>query len=475
MSALSQLDGLRPGAVVDHDPVTAYQQQIVDDLSVAVVGGDAGERADLLRSAYVLRPLVLRQRRVVVMDRTDRGGHGEYADVARQVGVEPLRFVLGGGGLRLNPLDPALAAFDGHVLLLRALAELANDGQSLTRWEQRALRAAVEVTVRDADAEGITPRLGHVLAQLGVVGPEFDDCSSVDQEQVRRGGIAVWRMLSALVSGDLAGLFDGETSPQVRLGDGLTVFDVSQLPHQGPAASAVTAWAYVWVTASVFGCTDRPTNFVAVEGSDLAGGPAGRVRRRASKLARGLGLSTITAWDHVHDRLVDEAAYVTVADAATVHLLAPQREEDVAAAATARRHAGPSREVLRDLEPGHHLLVIGHARMLRVDHSHLTAGPRTTSPDDADVAGGHVAPALRLIEVTSAAPLTSSPTLRELPPLPDLTGPTRRRPRPRSRAMHLSTAGAVLDGVKTGRGSLLKTVYALRPLTGRRSGDGQGR
>lgn len=78
-------------------------------------------------------------------------------------------------------------------------------------------------------------------------------------------------------------------APEVRLADRLTVSDVSQLPDDGPAVSMVMAVANVWLLGTLCQQRGLRTNFVAEEGWDLVGGPGGRVFKRNSKLARGLG------------------------------------------------------------------------------------------------------------------------------------------------------------------------------------------
>ena len=46
---------------------------------------------------------------------------------------------------------------------------------------------------------------------------------------------------------DYDGLLDGETSKNVDLRGKLTVFDISQLPDQGPAVPAVMAIGHMWL------------------------------------------------------------------------------------------------------------------------------------------------------------------------------------------------------------------------------------
>ncbi|NNH21739.1 hypothetical protein HLB09_01270 [Pseudokineococcus marinus] len=377
--------------MVAHDPFTAYEQGVVDSPAVVVLGGIGNGKSSLLKTVYVLRPLILRGRRVVVMDRKDQNGEGEYAEVARQFGNEPFRMVLGGGGTTINILDPvvlASAGIAGQYRLLRAVTELANDGEGLTKWERPALRAAHRATLRQAEADGITPRLEHLLAQLGRLHPEFADHSPATKEKLHQGGVAVRHMLSALLSDELAGLFDGETSPEVRLADRLTVFDVSQLPDEGPAVSMVMAVANVWLLGTLRQQRGLRTNFVAEEGWDLVGGPGGRVFRRNSKLARGLGLSNIAALHHVADIPVDDPAIAMLKEAGTAHLFKQERDDDVQAVIRTYGLDPSSAGVLANLNTGHHLLKIGSRREIHVEHVRSTMERVITNTDSAMMLDG---------------------------------------------------------------------------------------
>lgn len=377
--------------MVAHDPFTAYEQGVVDSPAVVIIGGIGNGKSSLAKTVYVLRPLILRNRRVVVMDRKDQNGEGEYADVARQFGNEPLRMVLGEGGTKINPLDRvvlASAGIAGQFRLLRALTELANDGEGLTKWERPALRAAHRATLRQAEVDDITPRLEHLLDQLGHMHPEFDDHSAATKEKLHQGGVAVRHMLSALLSDELAGLFDGETSPEVRLADRLTVFDVSQLPDEGPAVSMVMAVANVWLLGTLRQQRGLRTNFVAEEGWDLVGGPGGRVFKRNSKLARGLGLSNIAALHHVADIPVDDPAIAMLKEAGTAHLFKQERDDDIEAVIRTYGLDPSSRGVLANLNTGHHLLKIGSRREIHVEHVRSTMERVITNTDSAMMLDG---------------------------------------------------------------------------------------
>ena len=79
-------------ATIAHDPFTAYKKKVIHSPNVLVLGDVGGGKSSLLKTVYVLRPLILKHRRCVVIDKKDRGGEGEYAELTRWQGGEPLRF-----------------------------------------------------------------------------------------------------------------------------------------------------------------------------------------------------------------------------------------------------------------------------------------------------------------------------------------------------------------------------------------------
>ena len=376
---------------VAHDPFTAYERGTITSPAVVIIGVVGAGKSALLKTVYVLRPLIMRGRRAVVMDRKDRGGEGEYCQTSRQLGAEPLRMVLGGGGTTLNILDPVVLAGSGvagQARLLIALAELANGGEGLDKWEKAALRAAHAAALRQAEADRVVPLLEHLLGQLGRTHPEFAEYSPKARERIHQAGLGVRHLLSALLCDELSGLFDGPTSRDVRLAERLTVFDVSQLPDDGPAVSMVMAVANVWLLGTLRHQRGLRTNFIAEEGWDLVGGPGGRVFQRNSKLARGLGLSNIAALHHIADIPPADPAVAMLKEAQTVHLYRQDRADDIEATIGLYGLDPGSGGTLANLADGHHLLKIGNRREIHVEHVRSRLERGLTNTDEAMVSTG---------------------------------------------------------------------------------------
>lgn len=373
---------------VAHDAFTAYEEKQISSPNVIVIGVVGTGKSSLLKTVYVLRHLILRNRRAVVMDKKDRGGEGEYCELSREMGAEPCRMVLGGGGTILNILDPGIlrgAGRSGQALLLIALAELANNSVPLDKWEKAALRAAHKATLRAADAEGRVPLLADLLPQLGKMHPDFDDHSAMAKEVVHQAGLGVRHMLSAMLADELSGLFDGPTSPNVALADKLTVFDVSQLPEDGPAVSMVMTVANAWLLGTLKRHRGLRTNFIAEEGWNLIGGPGGRFFKSNSKISRGLGMCNIAAVHHPADIPEGDPAIAMMKEAQTLHLFRQDRDEDVEAVIRLGGLDGGSRGTLSKLEQGHHLMKIGDRREIHVEHIRSESERRLTYTDEAMV------------------------------------------------------------------------------------------
>ncbi len=236
-------------SLVAYDPFTAYAAGRVNSPNVVVIGAIGFGKSSCLKTVYVLRPLMFAGRRVVVIDKKNRAGEGEYAELTRFFGSEPLRFVIGGGGTRINLMDPEIlgGAVKGQFRLLRAIAELSNDSRPLDKWEQHALRVAHRATLRDFEHSGKVPVLEDLIRRLGASDESFDGFSDKALERIHQAGLGVGFLVEALLSDELSGLFDGPTSGNVRLQDKLTTFDISQLPTDSPAASMVVMAANVWL------------------------------------------------------------------------------------------------------------------------------------------------------------------------------------------------------------------------------------
>lgn len=329
---------LSTGQPVYHDPFTAYQLGIVSSPNVVVLGDLGKGKSSLLKTAYVVRPLTFTGRRTVVADRKDQGGEGEYSELCRQLGGQPIRFEIGGGGSRINLLDPVIGVSSeaatqvaGQLQLLRAVVHAAS-GREPDSWQGAALRTAHLRALQRAEADrSRVPVLDDVVAALTEPPPAeaFGQLLSDRlRDQWAEASLGIKWDLERLVGDDLAGLFDGPTSPDVRLSDRLTAFDLSQMPTEGPAIPLVMTVINTWLTNLLRRDRGWLTTFVAEEGWHLAEGVGARIFQRNSKLSRGIGLANVVALHHVSDIPAESPAMAMLQEPGTVYLYAQGRTAD---------------------------------------------------------------------------------------------------------------------------------------------------
>lgn len=186
---------------------------------------------------------------------------GEYEAVAGACGGSHLR--LGpGSGLRLNPLDvhPVAATSDdgkersqaGQAPAHQRRAELLGAllASSLGRPLQPEERAAADLALGAAEERSAIPTLPLVADALLSPQPHDARLLGTDTEGLRRDGRQVALELRRLVHGDLAGMFDGETSPGVELGAGMVVLDLSRL-YASPALGLLMVCALSWLQSAL--------------------------------------------------------------------------------------------------------------------------------------------------------------------------------------------------------------------------------
>lgn len=323
-------------AVVQHDPFLAYDADLVSSPNILVIGDVGSGKSSVLKTAYGLRPLLLRDRRVVVFDKKDQGGQGEYSELVRTFGGEPITFSLGGDGVVLNLLDPVItgAGSRNQVRLLMVAAELAQDGEPLDEWEREALRSAYRIVMRRDETEksDVPPVLPDVLDALGHLDEDpdgkYEDASPAAKERLHASALGVRFLLTGLLE-EYGGIFDGPTSRGVRLERKLTSFDISQLPDDGPAVPTVMAIANMWLLGTLRTSRGMKTNLIVEEGWHLVAGPSAGLLKSNTKLARSLGLALVMAIHKIADIPVGSPAMAVLQEAQTVHVYRQSRAADV--------------------------------------------------------------------------------------------------------------------------------------------------
>jgi hypothetical protein len=249
------------GGLFCFDPWECYAKGKLTSPNI-VVFGQIGRGKSAFVKSFIWRQRIF-GRQCWVLD-----PKGEYEALALACGGSPLR--LGPGlGLRLNPLDvnPDMPAGAGQAAVPGAHEPLGPKGQvpahqrraellgallgsSLGRPLQPEERAASDVALSAAEQRSAVPTLAVVADALLNPEPQQAELLGTDTEGLRRDGRQVALELRRLVHGDLAGMFDGETSPGVELGAGMVVLDLSRL-YASPALGLLMVCALSWLQSAL--------------------------------------------------------------------------------------------------------------------------------------------------------------------------------------------------------------------------------
>ena len=384
------------GALVAHDPFTAYEKKLVSSPNVVIIGMIGFGKSSLLKTVYVERPLLLRKRRAVVVDKKPRGDEGEYAELTRFFGAEPYRMdprsAGEAGATTLNILDPLVLAAGGpstQRALLVAMAELAG-GTPLDEWHHKALAVAHDRLTADFEGHRSgrqVPVIADLIERLDGVAddPSVASARPTSLDRLDLAAHSVRFRLERLLDDELAGMFDRETSRHVQLNQKLTTFDISALPEEGPATAMVLAVVNAWLMGTLTRTRGVRTNFVVEEGWHLFAGAGGRLIRAKSKLSRGLGLSVIAAIHHLSDIPPGGEAVAMIKEAQTVHLFRQELDDDIRECVRYFALEASNAEALRTLPQGDHLLKVGTSREIRVEHVRSRAEVQFTETDAAMV------------------------------------------------------------------------------------------
>jgi hypothetical protein len=237
------------GATFAYDPFELYRQGLLTNPNMVVIG-QIGRGKSAFVKTYLWRSAVFGRGAWVVDPK------GEYGALARAWGVEPVS-LRPGGSIRLNPLDAVASKGNGErehgevqrrrCELLASLSE-ASLGRRLLPTERGALDVAVSASAPVSSAASSAasgPTLPAVVDAL--LRPEADAARALgtDVPGLAADGRNIALDLRRLVAGDLRGMFDGPTSPDIRLDAPLVVLDLSAVYHSaalGILMTCATAW-----------------------------------------------------------------------------------------------------------------------------------------------------------------------------------------------------------------------------------------
>ena len=282
------------GGTFSFDPFTLYASGVLSNPNM-VVFGQIGRGKSSFVKTMIYRQLTFGRGAYVIDPK------GEYSALGHACGVTPLA-LRPGGPLRLNPLD--LVGDDIHegaVRRLQLLESLVSSslGRDLFSRERSALELALH-DVQQSTNTATLPLVSNALLQ-----PSAESARSIysSQEQLCDDGREVGLELRRLVTGDLKGLFDAETSSSLDLDQRLVILDLSAL-YGSEALGLFMVCATAWVQQLLQRQRNagRQSLLVVDEAwAILTAVAVARWLQSSWKLARAWGVSNIAVLHRVSD------------------------------------------------------------------------------------------------------------------------------------------------------------------------------
>jgi hypothetical protein len=286
-----------------YDPFSLYGQGVVTNPNMVVFGQIGRGKSSFVKS-YLWRQAVFGRRAWVVDPK------GEYGPLARAWGVQPVA-LYPGGSVRLNPLDTAgeprrgSRAGDGseddawrrRIELTTSLA-VSCLGRDLLPRERAAIDAALtEATTQTASA----PTLPRVVSALLDPTAEAARDLRTDQATLMEDGRDVALELRRLVHGDLRGMFDGPTTPGLRLDAPLVVLDLAAV-YNSPALGVLMACATAWLQGALLAHRRHQVVVVVDEAwAILSNLGVARWLQASWKLSRAFGVANMAVLHRLSD------------------------------------------------------------------------------------------------------------------------------------------------------------------------------
>ncbi|MGD0219572.1 MAG: ATP-binding protein [Acidimicrobiales bacterium] len=283
------------GGTFVHDPFELYRAGAITNPNILVLG-QIGRGKSAFVKTYLLRQAAF-GRRIVILD-----PKGEYRPFAQALGAEPIT-LCPGGPVRLNPLEinecSGRIGPPGAQARLSLVADLASAclGRPLGPAEHTAIELALDAVSHPTACPTLSALVGALLEPR----PEAARSIGCGTVELAADGREVGLELRRLVSGELAGMFDGATTRGVDLTAPVVVVDLSHV-YSSPALGALVTCA----AAALGRVWDRPgaapTFLVIDEGWAVVHNPgAVRFLQASFKLARARGVANIVVTHRVSD------------------------------------------------------------------------------------------------------------------------------------------------------------------------------
>jgi type IV secretory pathway VirB4 component len=284
------------GAAFCYDPWELYRRGVLTNPNMVVIGQIGRGKSGFVKT-YLWRQQAFGRQAWVVDPK------GEYGPLAQACGSVPLR-IAPGGAVRLNPLDTGAGGPTGepslvrrHAGLLGSLAE-ASLGRSLSPRE----RTAAELAIRTAHAQPGLLTIPAVAAALLEPSAQVAAEVRTTVRELADDGRDIALELRRLIAGDLAGMFDGPTSPGISLAGPMVVLDLSAV-YASAALGILMTCATAWLQAALVSADPAARRIVVVDEawailSNLA---MARWLQASFKLSRAYGVANIAVLHRLSD------------------------------------------------------------------------------------------------------------------------------------------------------------------------------
>jgi type IV secretory pathway VirB4 component len=261
------------GGSFAYDPFTLYERRVLTNPNMLVIGEVGSGKSSLVKS-YLLRQAVF-GRVPWVSD-----PKGEYGGIAEALNCSPIRLAPG-GATRVNPIadraDP-----ESQLALLQAIGT-ATLGRPLEPEERGGLSEALRVLDAIPDEEPTLPWAVHLLLHPT---PEMAQRLATTPPRLAMGLRSVALGLKRLCDGELRGMFDAPTSPDLRLDGPAVVLDLSAF-HDSSALGIVMTCAAAWQRAAMAGAHRR---------ADASGQPSPKFINVFDEAWRAISLLGVGEW-----------------------------------------------------------------------------------------------------------------------------------------------------------------------------------
>ena len=287
----------RYGGAFCYDPWKLYPEHLTNPNML--VAGQIGRGKSSFVKSLIWRSSLFGSRAAVLDPK------GEYYPLAAAHGVEPVK-LQPGGGLRLNPLDagPGAADLGPDKVHLRRMSLLQSISAAALKRDLRPIeRAACRIALDAVTSEVVVPTLPAVADAL--MNPSSAAAAAIrtTPDELAKASHDVALELRRLCDGDLAGMFDGETTVEVDWDGPLVVLDLSEMLDDDGLA-ILMACATAWIQAAIV----RPGaghRFVVLDEAWRMLHHLGTARwlRTSLKLARQYGVSNVVVIHRLSDLL----------------------------------------------------------------------------------------------------------------------------------------------------------------------------